>query len=394
MFVGNRFHFETDGLFWASPNKHPADVLKKTWSSSHLGFTWGKVKVLVDHLCWESSLVFGKCTKHCVAIIPLFKKYFFWGGNLALAMNLHNGSHDLRQRSGIWWKSSVDLCRFDVGASNGAAVPCLGPGGCCDLLKGSKLDIRSWRSWRQSIRQQKVLIPQGAVPWELKKGRLAGRNAWPFDGLFMSVHKEPLGVPMYRTGCVMQFWVSSPLIPCICTVLRHCPHSPTTQSARPQGAWLHGRPHLVLGDGCISQSAAGMGPLWRFFTLLEKKTVGIPLAEETLVDRYSHALDGELQVTQPMFVGCGSWFLHIFTGSAVLPSYPSSPPLLLHAEGKRPERSWKPALCVDVFAERAQAAKMSESAGEEEMISQYERLGSWNFQDVKHIQTLPFGTLT
>ena len=39
MFVGNRFHFETDGLFWASPNKHPADVLKKTWSSSHLGFT-------------------------------------------------------------------------------------------------------------------------------------------------------------------------------------------------------------------------------------------------------------------------------------------------------------------------------------------------------------------
>jgi hypothetical protein len=244
-------------------------------------------------------------------------------------MNLHNGSYDLRQRSGIWWKSSVDLCRFDVGASNGAAtVPCLGgPGGYgCDLLKGSKLDIRSWRSWRQSVRQQKVLIPQGAVPWELKKGRLAGRNAWPFDGLLMSVHKEPLGVPMYRTGCVMQFWVSSPLIPCICTVLRHCPHSPTTQSARPQGAWLHGRPHLVLGDGRISQSAAGMGPLWRFFTLLEKKTVGIPLATrgDSCWPIFS-CFHGWRTAGDSTNVGCGSWSLHIFTGSAVLPSYPVPP---------------------------------------------------------------------
>ena len=43
--------------------------------------------------------------------------------------------------------------------------------------------------------------------------------------------------------------------------------------------------------------------------VLEKKTVGIPLATrgDSTVDRYSHAfLDGELQVTQPMFVGCGS----------------------------------------------------------------------------------------
>ena len=40
MFVGNRFHVETDRLFWASPNKHPADpadmskenlVMKSFW---------------------------------------------------------------------------------------------------------------------------------------------------------------------------------------------------------------------------------------------------------------------------------------------------------------------------------------------------------------------------
>ena len=32
--------------------------------------TWGTVKSLGDRLCTESSLVFGKCAKHCVAIGP------------------------------------------------------------------------------------------------------------------------------------------------------------------------------------------------------------------------------------------------------------------------------------------------------------------------------------
>ena len=307
-----------------------------------------ELKIPVEHLCWESSLVFGKCARHCVAIGPPNIRFFI-GWNLPLTTNLHNGSHDLRQRSGIWWKSSVDLGRFDVGAS---AQP-------------------QWRLWlwfverfeaghqileiletvdptAEGVDSARCRAPKGAL-------RRYGRNEWPFDGLFTT----PL---VFRcTGqavAVLRFQSSD-------STHWDIAHTRLRQS-RPQGAWLHGRPHLVLGDGRISPSAAG-------------------IPGELPGDSTNVCWDAGLY-----------WFRSTSHNLPILSS--QSSPFAPHG---RP----KIRTILKAFAMRWLVCRMHTGGkqvrqfggpygeGRRKWWVKMNSLGSWNFQDVKHIQLLLSGTL-